>query len=120
MAPEDVAQFFFNAIYVEENLEKAQSVSSPELKKLLQHYRNMHAIQRHIIGMVMHQPEIQVKDTSADFFRRLHHDVKVELLFTSHIDDRVYKDVRIVVVSKGADGHWFVERIEADPFATNG
>lgn len=120
LEPEDVALEFFSAIYVDEDLQRAQNVSGTELKELLGHYRNMHAIKRHIIGMEIVRPEIQVKDSSADFFRRLADDVKVELHFTSKVDGRVYKDIRIVLVSKGSDGRWQVQKVLADPFATNG
>ena len=118
--PEDVALEFFTAIYLDGDIEKAQSVSGTELSELLGHYRNLNAVKRHIVGMEMEQPEIQVKESSADFFRRLSEDVKVELHFTSRVNGRIFKDIRIVVVSKGIGEHWLVEKILADPFTTNG
>ncbi len=120
MGPEDVAVEFFKAIYVDEDVTKAQQMCVYELSELLQHYRNINAIKRHLIGMELKQPTIEVKDTSADFFRRLSEDVHVELHFTSRMNGRIYRDVRIVNVIKEADGIWRVEKIQADPFSTNG
>lgn len=120
MAPEDVALEFFTAIYLDDDVVKAQSYSGKELSELLGHYRNLHAIKRHIVGMELSRPAIQVRNSSADFFRRLAEDVEVELHFTSEVDGRVYKDIRIVVVSRGRGKHWLVEKILPDPFATNG
>ncbi|MCM2679333.1 hypothetical protein [Echinimonas agarilytica] len=118
--PEDVALAFFTAIYVDDNVEKALEVSGPDLQDLLSHYRNVTAIKRHVIGMEIESPDIQVKNSSADFFRKLTDDVEVELHFSAYIDGRVYKDVRFVIVSQEFQGQWVVKKVVADPFASNG
>lgn len=120
MAPEDVALNFFTAIYNDGDVEKAQSFSGDELYELLGHYRNITAVKRHVIGMEIENPKIEVKDSSADFFRRLQEDVKVELHFTTKVDGRTYKDIRVVLVGKVNDHLWQVKKVLADPFATNG
>ncbi|GGA84780.1 hypothetical protein GCM10011369_28500 [Neiella marina] len=118
--PEDVAVAFFSAIYVEEDLEKAKRLSGPKLAELLEHYRNMEAIKRHVVGMEMVNPEIEVKNSSADFFRRLDQDVWVELHFTSKVGRSTIMDVRVVHLSQQFANTWVVHKIDADPFATNG
>lgn len=118
--PEDVAVAFFQAIYVDGDVEKAKSLSGAKLSELLGHYRNLDAIKRHVVGMEIVNPEIEVKDSSADFFRRLDEDVWVELHFKSVIGRSTVMDVRVVHMSQQFAETWVVESIEADPFATNG
>ena len=119
-APEDVALDFFTALYIDSDVAKAQSMAGEDLSALLAHYRNITAVKRHVIGMEIETPKIEVKNSTADFFRRLASDVHVEIHFTSHIDGKVFKDIRTVIVSKESADYWVVTTILADPFATNG
>ncbi|MBW8191004.1 hypothetical protein K0504_08150 [Neiella marina] len=118
--PEDIAVAFFHAIYVDGDVEKAKSLAGPELAELLGHYRNLDAVKRHIVGMEMSNPEIEVKDSSADFFRRLDEDVWVELHFKSVQGRSTIMDVRVVHLSQQFAESWVVDSIDPDPFATNG
>ena len=49
--PEVVAIEFFNALYNEQNIEKAASVCSPQLSRIIMHYKSPRAVARHLFRL---------------------------------------------------------------------
>lgn len=124
VAPEDVALQFFDAIYNQQNPEQARSLTNEQLAELFDHYQNVSNIQRHIIGMTMpgHPTiSVEVKNSTADFFRRFNKTVvDVEVRFSSEADGRQYYDNRTVRLKLVAHRYWVITEILSDPFVTNG
>jgi len=122
--PEDVALQFFNAVYNTKDAETARALVGDKIGELIDHYRSISNIQRHVIGMQMPgRPsiDVEVKNTSADFFRRLDKKhVQVEVRFSSEVDGRKYYDSRTVILTKVGNNYWLITEILDDPFAVNG
>jgi len=49
--PETVAIAFFDALYNEKNVKKAAKVCSPQLSRIILHYKSPKAVARHLFNM---------------------------------------------------------------------
>ena len=56
--PEIVTIEFFNALYNEKNINKAASVCSPQLARIILHYKSTKAVARHLFNMSYDRVEI--------------------------------------------------------------
>ncbi|WP_254693791.1 hypothetical protein [Shewanella sp. MEBiC00475] len=77
LSPEQVTLGFFNAIYVERDVEKAQRFVAPDLKEIIDHYHIASQVQRHVLGLSMSQVTIAIDEIDIDFFRKFTDDVTV-------------------------------------------
>lgn len=124
-APEDTAIKFFQALYVDKDIETAKRLAGSDIAELIGHYRNFTEIHKYVVGMVIPPPEISIIETSSNFFGNYHqNEVEVTLHFTAYKGGHTFEDVRTVIVSRVSakaerdplNGGWHVTEIKPDPF----
>ncbi len=115
-APEYRALMFFDAIYNEKNLGKAQIYSSPKLTRILRSYGTTRGYARYVLNLQIN-PGVELKiDRSLNQISTGKEDTaSVNILFTGMLNDDKINDVRKVNFIK-IDGEWLIESVEDDPY----
>ncbi|WP_394204108.1 hypothetical protein [Shewanella waksmanii] len=97
LTPEQVSLGFFQAIYVDRDVEKAKQFVSEPMQKILAHYYIASAVQRHVLNLSMTEVTMEIEEINIDFFRKFTDDVTVIVKMTGlrggspWIDDRTLR-----------------------------
>jgi hypothetical protein len=113
--PETVAIAFFDALYNERNVEKAASVCSPKLARLILHYRSPGAVARHLFNMSYDKVKITPDSTGVKVREQFKGDARITLYFDGYYQERRIQDVKLLSIIQ-RDGKWFIDKILKDPF----
>lgn len=117
--PEIVANDFFEAIYIDRDLEAAQAVSTDKLAGLLGSYGTVNGVQRHLLNRYYDDVEITVDTTSLRPFMDRRETLRMNVLFTGHYNDDMYDELRTIILLQVND-RWYVDRILDDPYKSYG
>lgn len=113
--PEIVAMAFFDALYNEKNLEKAASVCSPKLARLVLHYRSPQAVARHLFNMSYDKVEMKPDSSGVKVRQQFKGSAHITIYFDGYYQENRLKDVkRLAIVQR--DGKWFIDKVLKDPF----
>jgi hypothetical protein len=113
--PETVAVAFFDALYNERNVEKAASVCSPKLARLILHYRSPGAVARHLFNMSYDKVKILPDSSGIKVREQFKGSANITIYFDGYYQERRIKDVkRLSIIQR--DGKWFIDKILKDPF----
>ncbi|WP_448568589.1 hypothetical protein [Thalassotalea ganghwensis] len=113
--PEKVAVAFFHAIYNEKNIEKAASVCSPKLARIVRHYRSPSAVGRHLFNLSYDQVEIKPDDSGVKVREQFKDSAIITVYFDgTYQDDRIRDVKRLSLIQ--IDDHWVIDEILKDPF----
>ena len=119
-APEYRAIRFFNALYNEKNLGKAQKYSSDKLSRILRSYGTVRGYTRYVLNLQI-DPGVKLKvdrslnQITTDNAKTTY----VNILFDGIHNDEPVKDVRKVNFIK-VDGQWLINEVEDDPYMKSG
>ncbi|QLE85087.1 MULTISPECIES: hypothetical protein [Shewanella] len=97
LTPEQVSLGFFQAIYIDRDVEKAKQYVSEPMQKILGHYYIASAVQRHVLNLSMTDVTMEIEEINIDFFRKFTDDVTVIVKMTGlrggspWIDDRTLR-----------------------------
>ncbi|MEZ9367241.1 hypothetical protein AB4140_00210 [Shewanella sp. 10N.286.51.B2] len=100
LSPEEVSLGFFNAIYVDRDINQAMIYVNQELKDIISHYHIASAVQRHVLGLSMTEVNMSVDDINIDFFRKFTDEVDVKVKMEGlkggnpWVDDRTIKLIK--------------------------
>jgi len=113
--PEIVALAFFDALYNEKNVEKAASVCSPKLAKLVLHYRSPQAVARHLFNMSYDRVEVKPDSSGVKIREQFKGAANITIYFDGYYQEERIKDVkRLAIVQK--NGKWYIDKVLKDPF----
>ena len=113
--PELVAVAFFNALYNEKDVKKAASVCSPQLSRILLHYRSSDAVGRHMFNMSYDTVVVSPDDSGVKVREQFKKDANITLYFEGEYNGERIKDVkRVAMVQR--KGNWVIDKILKDPF----
>jgi len=107
--PENVSLGFFNAIYVERDVNKAKQFVDKPLKQVLTHYYIASAVQRHVLNLAMTQVKVEIEEIDIDFFRKFTDDVTVTVKMKGLKGGRDWVDDRTIRLHKNNNGWLIVE-----------
>lgn len=113
--PEIVAVAFFDALYNEKNVEKASSVCSPKLKRLLLHYRSPEAIGRHLFNMSYDNVVVRPEDSGVKIREQFKGSAKVVVYFDGYHNEKRIKEVKRLMVVQ-INNRWYIDELLKDPF----
>ncbi|NQZ24568.1 MAG: hypothetical protein HRT53_21300 [Colwellia sp.] len=113
--PETVAIAFFDALYNEKDVKKAAKVCSPQLSRIILHYKSSKAVARHLFNM-SYDKVTASPDSSGVKVREQFKDIAViTVYFDGMYDNQRIKDVkRLSLVQQ--NGNWVIDKILKDPF----
>ena len=113
--PEVATVAFFNAIYNEKNLEKAVSVCSPQLARIILHYQSPKAVGRHLFNMSYDKVEITPESKGTKVREQFQDSAQIIVYFDGVYMDQKIRDIkRISLIQE--DGKWLINKIMKDPF----
>jgi hypothetical protein len=113
--PELVSIAFFNAIYNENDLEKAASVCSPKLARILLHYKSSKAVGRHLFNMSYDKVVVTPEDSGVKVREQFNDAAIIIVYFDGTYFDERKKDVKSLYLVQN-DGKWVIEKFLKDPF----
>lgn len=115
--PKLVAIAFFEAIYKEKDINKAASVCSPNLSRLLLHYKTPQSVARHMFNMSFEKIiEIRPDDTGVKIRERFKDKAVVTVYIEGYYQDSKMKDVKQLLLIQNDDDQWVIDEILKDPF----
>jgi hypothetical protein len=114
-SPELVSIAFFNALYNEKNVKKAAKVCSPQLSRVILHYKSPKAVARHMFNMSYDSVEISPDDSGVKVREQFKDAAIITLYFDGLYDENRIKDVKRISLIQ-IDGHWRINKILKDPF----
>lgn len=115
--PKFVAVAFFEAIYNEKDIDKAASVSSPELARLLRHYKTPQSVARHLFNMSFDTTvDIKPDDSGVKIRERFKDSIAVTLYIEGFYDESKVKHVKRLLLIQNDDDQWIIDEILKDPF----
>jgi hypothetical protein len=113
--PELVTVAFFNALYNEKNIEKAASVCSPKLARIILHYKSTQAVARHLFNLSYDSVEITPDDSGVKVREQFKNKAIITVYFDGKYHDEKFKDVKLVSLLQ-VDDKWVIDKILKDPF----
>jgi hypothetical protein len=113
--PEVVAIEFFNALYNEKNIKKSASVCSPQLSRIILHYKSPKAVARHLFNMSYDKVEITPDDSGIKVREQFKDNAVITVYFDGYYNDDHIKDVKRLSMIQ-IDNKWVIDKILKDPF----
>jgi|GEM_PF-1065600 len=100
LTPEQVSLGFFEAIYVDRDVDKAKKFVSADIQEIMDHYHIASAVQRHVLGLSMKQVTMSIDEIDIDFFRKFTDDVTVVVKMQGLKGGRNWIDDRTIRLHK--------------------
>jgi hypothetical protein len=113
--PEQIAVSFFDALYNDKDVEKAARVCSPQLARVILHYRSSQAVARHLFNMSYDNVEVTPDDSGVKVREQFSGKAAITLYFNGIYNEQRVKDVkRLLLIQQ--NGTWVIDKILKDPF----
>jgi len=113
--PELVAVAFFNALYNEKDVKKAASVCSPQLARIIMHYKSPKAVARHMFNMSFDNVEISPDNSGVKIREQFKDKAVITIYFNGVYQEDKMKDVKRLSLIQIED-KWVINKILKDPF----
>ncbi|RZM80004.1 hypothetical protein [Pseudoalteromonas rubra] len=114
--PGYAATVFFDALYNKKDMELALSRSTPRMGRIMRSYGTPSQFARNLVNMQYDQVTIEVDMTNQSLREQYGNEARINLIFTGMLHGEQVDDMRSVQLVK-RKGEWYVDKINADPFA---
>jgi hypothetical protein len=114
-SPEVVAIAFFDALYNEKNVKKAAKVCSPQLSRIILHYKSPRAVARHLFNMSYDSVVASPDDSGVKVREQFKDAAIITVYFDGVYNDNRVKDVKRLSLIQ-IEGDWVIDKILKDPF----
>lgn len=115
--PKLIAIAFFEAIYNEKDIDKAASVCSAKLARLILHYRTPQSVAKHLFNMSFEKViDISPDDSGVKIRERFKDKAVVTVYIEGYYQESKIKDVKSLLLIQDDDGQWLIDEILKDPF----
>lgn len=111
--PEHAALVFARSVYNDNSLDKALSLSTPRLQRILKSYHINSNVQRHVFNLQYEQVKIVADGGNKIGRAQYAENASVVLFFSGAYNGDRIEDLRAVKLLR-QDGQWKVDRITAD------
>lgn len=108
--PEQVAKEFVKAVYNDKDIKLIKSLSTDKISSIVDHYRSIKMIQRHVMDLSLDSAKIKVNQVGGDFFRKTRKDLTVELHINGKFNGGFVADDRFLLMTFN-NGQWKVKKI---------
>lgn len=113
--PDLAAVKFFDLIFTDKDINRALTVASPKMERLLKSYHTPRNVQRHVFNLSYDEVEITVDPGSGVGRNEFAESATVTLLFSGTLHGDRYEDLRIVEMIR-VGTKWKVDKIRADKY----
>ncbi|WP_241970324.1 hypothetical protein [Idiomarina seosinensis] len=109
--PEVVAiKSFYQAIYRDDDLQKAKTYASDRMDGLIDHYATLQGVERYVLGRYFDQVELSVDTDSLVPYLNKAQEIRATVIFEGEYQGEDVKDSRDVVLVQ-EQGKWRVDQI---------
>jgi len=113
--PELVTVAFFDALYNKKDIKMAASVCSPQLSRILLHYKSPKAVGRHLFNLSYDEVTIRPDDSGVKVREQFKDAAVITVYFDGKYHGEIIKDVKRVSLVQ-IDDKWVIDKILKDPF----
>ena len=113
--PELVTIAFFDALYNQKDINKAASVCSPKLARIIKHYKSPRAVGRHLFNMSYDKVAVSPDDSGVKVREQFKDKAVIIVFFDGTYNDERLKDVKKISLVQ-IDDKWVIDKILKDPF----
>ena len=117
---EDAAVAFFEAIYVDSDLNAARALAGSHLRDVLDGHGSISGVRRNLIALYLEDAEVSVVDTTEDFLRKVSTEAVVQVHLKGRAENGGVREADRFVVVKQSAGRWLVIEILPDRFKVGG
>lgn len=117
--PERIAIQFFEAIYVDEDINTAKHYVSNEIAELISHYQLASQVQINVLALAMTDVKMDVANVQKDLFHREQDEVNVLIQFEGKQGEKTIREDKMVRLGL-YDNRWIIVKLYDDPFQVNG
>lgn len=110
-SPELTSRYFFEAIYVHKDIQKAKEYVSQPIWDIISHYHIASSIQKYLLNLSMSDVSIEIEDVDADFFRKFTSTTTVVVKLTGKKNDQKWIDTRTVKIRLNEQDKWEIYQI---------
>lgn len=118
LTPERTAVAFFEAVYIQRDINQALPYVTDEIASQLKHYRLASQVQRHLFGLYLEPAEVELSDSTGNFFGRNQADILVTIKLSGMKGNQKWRDIRQVKLSQ-FNKEWRVKEIIIHPWPSN-
>ncbi len=114
--PGNVATLYFDALYNQNDLNKATQYATPKMARIMKSYGTANQFARNLINMQYDDVIIEVDMTNMSLREQFGDKANINLIFTGYFNGKKIDDMRSVKMMR-KKGNWYIEKINPDPFA---
>lgn len=111
---EDVAVAFFDAIYNQNNINKAKNLCTANLAKKISKYKTTKNVARRLFNMSFDSVKIDAALGDIQVRDEFRTSGRLTILFTGYRQGKIYKDLKKVKLIKQGD-IWLINKLLPDP-----
>ncbi|MFQ6370509.1 hypothetical protein [Shewanella sp. YIC-542] len=116
--PEQIALGFFQAIYVDRNVEQATQYVDEPIKEVLRSYYIAASVQRYMLALSMTDVTLSIEDIDIDFFRKFSNETTVVVKLAGKRAGKKWVDDRTLRLKKRGES-WIIVEIVPETGKTN-
>lgn len=113
--PELIIIAFFDALYNEKDIEKAASVCTPALARVIRHYKSTQAVGRHVFNMSFDSVKITPDDNGVKVRKQYKNSAKITVYLDGTYNENKIKDVKRLALTQ-VGNKWVIDKLLKDPF----
>ena len=114
--PGDTATTYFDALYNQQDLQKASTMATPNLTRIMKSYGTAKQFSRNLVNMQYDEVTIEVDMTNMSVREQYGDNAKINLIFTGYLNGDKIDEMRSVKMLR-KKGKWYIDKIVADPYA---
>ncbi|MDP2635967.1 MULTISPECIES: hypothetical protein [unclassified Pseudoalteromonas] len=114
--PGEGATMYFDALYNAKDLNKAMTMATPKLGRIMKSYGTSKQFARNLVNMQYDEVVIEVDMTNMSLREQYGDKANINLIFTGYFNGNKVDDMRSVKMVR-KKGKWYVDKINPDPFA---
>lgn len=114
--PGDTATAYFDALYNQQDLQKASTMATPHLTRIMKSYGTAKQFSRNLVNMQYDKVIIEVDRTNMSVREQYGDNAKINLIFTGYLNSNKVDNFRSVEMVR-KKGKWYIDKIIADPYA---
>lgn len=115
-SPGDTAIAYFDALYNQKDLQKASTMATPNLSRIMKSYGTAKQFARNLVNLQYDEVVIEVDMTNMSVREQYGDNAKINLIFTGYFNGDKVDDMRSVKMLR-KKGKWYIDKIVADPYA---
>jgi len=112
----ETARAYFDALYNQKDLQKASSMATPSMTRIMKSYGTAKQFSRNLVNMQYDEVIIEIDRTSISALDQYKNNAKINLIFIGYLNGNKIDDFRSVEMVR-KDEKWYIDKIITDPYA---